>query len=229
MAREYPLKYGIILPSLEPPVKKVINKALKRGGVFIDIGAYIGDYTFYAYHLIRKKEGFVIALECDPVNYKELLKRLPNDKNVSAIRAALWILDNEEVAYHVAKRSKEGLSAQGSLYPPKWLQEDGSLSGEMIKVPPIRLDSLVNTIKKDNIQLIKIDIQGAEHPILTDLKLDLTKVNNMIIEVHFPYHSRESKEILAALQRKNFKTIPLYPDKSLNYYYLLAAKTEIPW
>jgi hypothetical protein len=35
-----------------------------------------------------------------------------------------------------------------------------------------------------------MDIEGAEYQVLTDPSLDLSKVENMVVEVHYRYGSR---------------------------------------
>lgn len=41
-----------------------------------------------------------------------------------------------------------------------------------------------------------MDIEGAEHLVLTDPTLDLSRVENMVVEVHYRYDSRQSREII---------------------------------
>jgi predicted CoA-binding protein len=73
-----------------------------------------------------------------------------------------------------------------------------------------------------------MDIEGAEYPVLTDPLLDLSKVENMVVEVHYRYGSRESSEIMQALAQHGFKIVPLYPDLNSNRFHLLACRGEVP-
>jgi len=74
-----------------------------------------------------------------------------------------------------------------------------------------------------------MDIEGGEYPVLTDPSLDLSRVDNMVVEVHYRYGSRESQEIIRALAKHGFKTVPLYPDQTSRYHRLLACRGEVPW
>jgi predicted CoA-binding protein len=74
-----------------------------------------------------------------------------------------------------------------------------------------------------------MDIEGAEYHVLTDPTLDLSKVENLIVEVHYDYRSRESREIIDALTRKGFKIVPLYPNYTPKRYHLLACRGKVPW
>lgn len=64
---------------------------LRKGDVFIDVGAHIGKYTILVAKIVGK-EGLVIAIEPNPENYETLLEniKLNNLKNVIAVNIAAW-------------------------------------------------------------------------------------------------------------------------------------------
>ena len=93
----------------------------------------------------------------------------------------------------------------------------------------VRLDTLIRQSGLNKVDLVKMDVEGAEYQVLTDPSLDLSKVENMVVEVHYRYGSRESWEIMRALARHGFKIVPLYPDPNSNRFHLLACKGEVPW
>ena len=98
-----------------------------------------------------------------------------------------------------------------------------------MRVGTVRLDTLIKMFELEKVDLVKMDIEGAEYPVLTDPSLDLSKVENMIVEVHYRYGSREDREIMAALARQGFKLAPLYPESHSDFYHLLAYRGEMPW
>jgi len=89
-SRSFNILYGSlgILHTYEPHVQRIIRDNLKNGGVFIDIGAYLGFFSNYAYKLVRKKGGLIIAVEPDPYNYAILCEQVPKD--VKIVDAAIW-------------------------------------------------------------------------------------------------------------------------------------------
>ena len=93
----------------------------------------------------------------------------------------------------------------------------------------MRLDTLIRRYGLERVDLVKMDIEGAELPVLTDPGLDLSRVENMVVEVHNRYGSRESQEIMRALAKHGFKIVPLYPDQNSDTYHLLACRGEVPW
>jgi hypothetical protein len=122
-----------------------------------------------------------------------------------------------------------GFADAGSVASTDWHIRDGYLTGEVIKVKSVRLDTLIRRSGLEKVDLEKMGIEGAEYPVLTDLTLDLSRVENIIVEVHYRYGSRESWEIMQALARRVFKIVPLYPEPNFNRFRLLACRGEITW
>jgi FkbM family methyltransferase len=196
---------------------------------FIDVGAFIGWLSVYAYGISRKRKGaIIIAVEPDPKNYVALLENTKLCRFVKTMNVAIYTRDNEEVEFHLGRKDSRGLSQSGSIYPT-YHDEEGLLSGESIFVKTIRLDTLIRRSGLDKVDLVKMDIEGAEYPVLTDPTLDLSKVENLIVEVHYRYGTSESNEIIRCLTTKGFKVTSLYPSVQENRWHLLAYRGEIPW
>ena len=230
--RAYSVKYGSLLEAYEPHVKRIIRNVLGRPSSqsFIDVGAFIGWHTLYAYRILRKRKVFkIITVEPDPDNYRELEKKVGSIQDIQLVNEAVFFRDGEEIDFHVGKRGHSGFADAGSLFPTVWHIEDGFLTGERIRVKTVRLDTLIKRFGLERVDLVKMDIEGAEYPILTDPSLDLSRVENMVVEVHYRYGSRESREIMRALAKHGFKIVPLYPDQNSNRYHLLAYRGELPW
>jgi len=215
-------------------VYRVVRNVLRRKDAksFIDVGAFKGWYTTYAYKILRKKSRFtIVAVEPDPRNYKMLWKVTRNITNIQLVDEAIFIKDREYVEFHLGKShvALNGFADAGSVVPTDWHMSDGYLRGKVIKVRSVRPDTLIRQSRLDKADLVKMDIEGAEYQVLTDPSLDLSKVENMVVEVHYRYGSRESWEIMRALARHGFKIVPLYPDPNSNRFHLLACKGEVPW
>ena len=194
-SRGYSVKYGSLLEAYEPHVKRIIRNVLGRPSSqsFIDVGAFIGWHTLYAYRILRKRKVFkIITVEPDPDNYRELEKKVGSIQDIQLVNEAVFFRDGEEIDFHVGKRGHSGFADAGILFPTEWHIEDGFLTGERIRVKTVRLDTLIKRFGLEGVDLIKMDIEGAEYPILTDPSLDLSKVENMVVEVHYRYGSRES-------------------------------------
>ncbi len=231
-SRGHSVEYGsLLLSSYEPLVTRIIKNVLSRprSQTFIDLGAFVGRHTVTAYRILRKRKVFrIVAVEPDPNNYRQLEKNIGGFKGIQLVNEAVFVSDGEEIDFHVGK-GPSGLASSGSVFPTETHVKDGYLTGEIIRVRTVRLDTLIKRFGLERVDLIKMDIEGAEYPILTDPSLDLSRVENMVVEVHYRYGSRESQEIMRALAKHGFKIVPLYPDITSRYYHLLACRGEVPW
>jgi FkbM family methyltransferase len=228
-------RYGVLLLRFEPHVKRVIKKVLKDGHTFIDVGAFLGFHTLYAYKILRSKKHYkIIAVEPYPPNYNILKRKIDRikAKNIILVDEAIYIKNATEVEFYrggLCNWFGCGESPSGSVLPTKQYKRGDYSSDGVLRVRTVRLDSLINRFGLKRVDLIKMDIEGAEYHILTDPTLDLSKVENLIVEVHYDYMSRESHEIIGALTRKGFKIVPLYPNRTPKNYHLLACRDKVPW
>lgn len=118
---------------------------LRPGDVVVDAGAYPGDYTLFAARQVGP-EGRVIALEPDPEN-RELLQRhvtRSGFENIEIIPCGLW---NSETSL--------SLDAHGVA---STLTDTDSPS----PVPVRPLDDIVKEGNLGKIDVLKMDIEGAE-------------------------------------------------------------------
>ena len=223
--RFHSVKYGSILPSYEYVVSRVVKKAMKKGGTFIDVGANRGYFTLMAYQIIRNRaQGQIVAVEADPVVFSELKKNLPQDNRIIAVNKAVYTVDDQPITFYVGG----GERVAGSVHPTE-IHFKHHLTGETVTVMAIRLDTLIKRLRIEEVNLIKMDIEGAEYPVLIDATLDISNVKNMVIEVHYPYASWESIKIMRSLVERGFMATPLYPDANVWRWYFLAYKGETPW
>jgi FkbM family methyltransferase len=233
LARKY---YTALLLRHEPHIRRVMRQVLKDGQTFIDVGAFLGFHTFYAYKILRrKKDSIIIAVEPYPPNYcilKSKIDRIDRSKDIILVNEAIFTKDDMEVEFHrggLCNWFGLGESPSGSVLPTKQYRRGDYSSNEVSRVRTVRLDSLINRFGLKRVDLVKMDIEGAEYHILTDPVLDLSKVENLIVEVHYNYRGSESCEIKDALARKGFKIAPIYPNRTPKNYHLLAYRDEVPW
>jgi FkbM family methyltransferase len=143
----------------EPHISSFIADRLRPGDAFCDIGANIGYYSLLASHAVGPR-GVVIAVEPSPPIFAILLENLAlnHARNVRAVEAA------------VAARA-----GKVSLYRgPSWnsgmtttLAEHGFKATDEVKALP--LEEILRPDEIARLRLIKIDVEGAEAPILERL------------------------------------------------------------
>jgi len=187
------------------------GRALKlRPRVVVDLGAHIGVFTI----LIAKRilntfnDGLVISVEPASVNYLALVNNLKLnhvEKIVLPIRRAV-------------------ASKPGSI-EVTWLDSRET-------VYTITLDQILNIIKKKGyncMDLVKIDIEGAELDILTNNINWLKHVNVLVMELHpHVYGFKGLKDIIKNLKEQGFNLIQVENVISSKLAFLKFAKNMVP-
>jgi len=151
----------------EPELRKYFN--LKKG-VFIDVGANIGKYSVILGKQLGNN-GKVIAFEPVPYTLK-ILKRnveLNELKNVTALPFALGEKEERKDFY------LDAVGGSGSLL------KQGVRKREKIRVTVRKLDNVLEELKINRVDLIKIDVERAEHLVLKGAVKTLKKYYPKII------------------------------------------------
>lgn len=160
---------------------KVYRGILKEGMVVIDIGANVGLYSFEAAKLVGKS-GKVIAFEPDPYNFEIFSFRLKKSgiKNITLVNKAL------SNAPGVTKLFIDPFSPGNHSF-----SSDNLYSGnDYVEVPTVKLDDYLseNNIKK--VDVIKIDVQGAEG-LVFEGAANILKNNDIKMLMEFWPHGME--------------------------------------
>jgi FkbM family methyltransferase len=134
----------------EPEVTKVIGSILKRGHIFVDIGANIGYFSLLGASLVGP-QGRVIAFEPMSQNYCLLEKSisLNHFQNIELHKVAV-LNENKMVDMLLERRSNSG----------SFTISDGQKRRSSVSnVTAVRVDDILGTTKVD---LIKMDVEGSE-------------------------------------------------------------------
>jgi FkbM family methyltransferase len=162
-------------------------KAENNQPVIYDCGANIGVSALY--YKILYPGSIIKAFEADS-NIADILKSNLNRNNiqgVEVINKAAWI-DNNGVTFNVD--NADG----GSVYG----------EGNKIKVDSVRLRNLIAS--EEFIDLIKMNVEGAELDVIPDCEDVLSKVKNLYIEYHsFPKIEQKLDNILLSLKKNGFR------------------------
>lgn len=154
-----PALLSILIESgeLEPGTRRVIQRILKPGDFFIDVGANVGLHTLAAARAMEGR-GKIIAFE----PFAETARLLENTVWLNGFSG---ITEIHQAAVSTATGTKSlylgATSGHHSLFPLK--SETGSAS-KAVEVPLMKIDDVVG--KKQFVTLIKIDVEGAELQVL---------------------------------------------------------------
>lgn len=195
--------------------------ARKKDPVIFDCGASIGDSVLYFKFLYPHSRIF--AFEPDPVTFEMLVKNIKNNnlKNISIHNIALA----DKAGYRPLYIGNSIGALQMSLTSKR-------LSGNTTKVRTAKLISFSRLV--DKIDLLKMDIEGAEFSLLKQLVTsgEIKKVQQIIVEYH--HHIGVEKENLGEfillLEKSGFRCqidssfIPLYQKDKFQDILILAYK-----
>lgn len=148
----------IIYDGFENEELNFVKSILKKGDVFIDIGANVGLFSLIASQCVGK-EGQVVAFEPAPITFNRLLenKVLNNIENIDARNIGL----SDELGELFFYISDTGFDAWNSFAP----SADNKLQ-KQIAVSVSNLDYELQHVEKEKIKLVKIDVEGWEKFVL---------------------------------------------------------------
>lgn len=160
----------------------------KEDPVILDCGAHVGLASIY--FATKYPSSSIHAFEADP----EIAEMLT--ENISAFGLGMVNIYSQAVWIN-----EEGVCFNKSGDDSGFIMEEATENIE--KVSSIRLKQF---IEKQHVDLLKLDIEGAEYDVIKDCDGALANVKNIIIEVHkFRDHNGSLAEILGILEKNHFE------------------------
>jgi FkbM family methyltransferase len=148
----------------------------KEGDVVIDIGAHIGRYTITSSKQVGNK-GKVVAIEADPDNF-EMLKRniaLNNLTNVLPLNYAIYSTKTKIKLYEQSASAKYNSIMLTRAEKTK----------NYVEVNADTLDNILEQNGINQVNWIKIDVEGAEFEVLKGSTKTLSGENvSLFLEIH---------------------------------------------
>ncbi|MCB9077208.1 MAG: FkbM family methyltransferase [Anaerolineaceae bacterium] len=138
----------------------------------LDVGAHIGLATLYFKKLYPDAE--IVAFEPNPKYFKLLQKNIRQNRltDVQLHQAAVSQKEGEITFYHTENNSGWDASVIESMAPIP--------NPQSITVQSVKLSHYINR----TVDLLKIDIEGAETQVLEEIQPKLKYVNQINIEYH---------------------------------------------
>ena len=157
----------------------------------VDLGANIGLSSIHFAN--RYPDARIISVEPDPENFRLLLLNTKAYPAITAVKAAIWSADRN-LSIHDPGRGPWGMKvAEGS---PQ----------NQIEVRGVTMQSLIEEHGLKSIDILKIDIEGAEADVFSNscaAWLDMVKV--IVIELHDRYAAGCSQAFYSAIVRRPFQ------------------------
>ena len=208
--------------------KRNIKHQLK---CFIDVGAHHGE-SIKSFNKVFKIER-IIAFEASSKNFEILSDKNKDIKNLKIYNVGLG--EKEETLnfkQHVESQSSTlaKINDQSNYYKRKnfYLNffNKNKIQFHEVKVKVERLDNILNSLKIQHVDILKIDTEGYDFNVIKGLGEHIKNIKYIYFEHHF--HNMLIKDytlsnIHSYLEKNNFKKvfkIKMYFRKTFEYIYL---------
>lgn len=155
--------------------------------IIIDCGANVGLSSMFFHNEFPNAK--IYAFEADPKIFRYLENNISkcNCSNVKVFNQAVWIEDGK------VNLSSEGADSGSIVYNEK-----------SISVKSFRFSDYLE--KFDKIDMLKMDIEGAEFDVLMDCSNQLSRIQNIFIEFHSHIKDEQKlSNILDLLEKNGFR------------------------
>jgi FkbM family methyltransferase len=171
----------------------------KEGMAIVDAGSHVGFYSIMAARRVGSR-GTVYSFEPDPYNHALLTANLRMNKltmRVTPFKIALSDCTGTARLYH----------------DPRWHRGHTLIKAEMHKqsvpVKTERLDTIVDKEGIDHIDILKVDVEGAEPQVLKGAEDSINCIQNATVAAYHnigPWQTKNEHEAVAKyLKRLGFK------------------------
>ena len=137
----------------------------------IDAGAHIGLSSLFFAN--RFPTATVISLELEASNYRMLKKNTMHEPRICPLHCGLWAVDG---TLSVANESAETWAY--------YAVESSDNEHDCITTPSLSISSLMKKYDMPSIDLLKLDIEGAEKEVLSTADQWIEKVKTIAVELH---------------------------------------------
>jgi len=164
---------GLFLEIYE--IENIMSKLVGKDTVFVDVGAYLGLYTVWACRRARR----VISVEPNPaaLAYLKVNIALNECSNVTVVPKA--ISDRRGYAkLKIPKTTGEGL-IPSALSSMMWDYKEAF----EVEVKTDTLDSVLEDVGVDSVDVLKIDVEGAEGLVVRGAERALKEAKAVLIEI----------------------------------------------
>lgn len=174
---------------------QLFKEILKPEMVVVDVGVNKGYFSLLSARLVGEK-GRVLSFEPDPTNCEWIKKSIAENGYKSIKLFPMGLSDeNGEFDFYVGKKS-----GQGSLL----FNEKDAVSSTPIKVKTVPLDSVLKDENVSKVNLMKIDVQGADLKVIKGSLNALNNLQYLIMDVDTKI-LQEQEEIFEIVKAKGFK------------------------
>jgi FkbM family methyltransferase len=175
----------ILFGSYEPQLREVIRKVLRPDAVAIDVGANVGWHTLLMARLVGEG-GRVMAVEANPSVRGRLQENLRINGFVHVEVVPCALAETERTLMFHAPAADDPDAGNGHV-----VADEGTPRKDVVSVPARSLDRVVADAALARVDLIKIDVEGYEWPVLQGAEQTVARFRpHIVFEFDVAYASR---------------------------------------
>lgn len=198
--------------SFEPNEFNFLDRILKPGMVFVDVGANDGYYTLFAAQRVGP-EGRVVSVEPSSRERGHLERNLARNDidNVTIVPAALGAAEGH-ADLRLAHGVHTGHNTLGSF------AHDDVVPARVERVPLETLDTMVARLGLTHVDVVKIDVEGGEANVIAGARGVLTKMRPVLMmemsDGALRAQGSSEAELLGFLWRENGYEVLVFSARS---------------
>jgi len=177
---DYISRYILSTGQWEAESWAICKQHLPVGGTFVDVGAHIGIYSLKAARVVGSK-GHVIAVEPNPDTVRQLRDNIQaSGANVIAVQPVACSDSEGELDLFAAPRPSGGETSLSRVNA----QQSGGVVSTVYHVRARPLDAIIQESGVSRVDVMKIDVEGAELLVLRGARQALARYGpTLIVEV----------------------------------------------
>lgn len=204
------IKHHMTRRELMSKFRRDVNKTIfplcpKSPKIIFDIGANMGLYTCWlAKHY--KDTAHVYAFEPVELNFNYLVRNIELNKlsNVSIYNFGFY---DKEITMDLGIPIHETSDKTGLYTHGEGKGKDLIKRRDLVECSFKKLSDFVLDNKIEKIDIMKMDVEGAQYKILSSSTNILNRIHYMHIELGEKIHNEEDKESLDLIYKNNFELI----------------------
>ena len=163
----------------EPQETQLLQDLLGPGDVFVDVGANWGYYTLAAAHLVGSA-GHVVAFEPEPRLFALLASNIDMNGLGQVVRRPVAVGATVERVPFSAFKAEDG-----NWGVSRAVGHDRAMAVDF-ESESVPLDTALDAVSVDVVQLVKIDVEGAETAVLAGMERGLAggRYRYVMLECH---------------------------------------------
>jgi FkbM family methyltransferase len=181
----------------------LLKNILDPDMVFLDIGANQGEYTLYAAKIFAKGKGQVISFEPVPAMYKILDENISLNTFCDQVLVCKFGLSDKKTTVDIYDSASPSMLHYAHHEGLNTMYPSSARNNKICTIDVKLLDDIIDDFSLKKIDVIKIDVEGSELPILQGALKTIEKYKpKLIIEINEEtfvaggYHKENVLELL---------------------------------